>query len=62
MTKRSYKVVGSLLVAGVGTGELVQLDDETVNIPALIEAGHVEPVRKPAFKESAPEKEVKEAS
>jgi hypothetical protein len=42
-----YKVIGPLEVAGKATGEIVELDPEEVNIPALIAGGHVEPVDAP---------------
>lgn len=49
-----YRVIGDRPVCGVGTGEIVRLDGETVNIPALIAAGHVELVedKKPAGNKS----------
>ncbi|SET43435.1 hypothetical protein [Nonomuraea wenchangensis] len=62
MTKRAYRVSGPRPVAGVGTGGTVHLDPEAVNIPALIEAGHIEIVRKPSVKESAPEKTAEEVA
>lgn len=49
-----FKVVGILEVADKRQGEVVELDPEKVNIPALIEAGHVEPVNeKPPTKEAS---------
>lgn len=43
-----YKVVGPLPIAGkdgdVEPGGVVELDEQAVNIPALIAAGHVKPV------------------
>lgn len=38
------EVVGPLRVAGARKGEIVDLDPTRVNVPALIEAGHVRPV------------------
>lgn len=48
-----YRVVGSRPICGVLPGEIVRLDPESVNIPALIAAGHVklEPEKKPAKKD-----------
>ncbi len=44
-----YRVIGPVAIYGVQPGEIVRLD-ESVNIPALIEAGHVElvPEKKPS--------------
>lgn len=35
-------VVGSCRVAGVEPGGTVELDPELVNVPALVEGGHIE--------------------
>lgn len=43
-----FEVVGPCRIAGVGKGEAVQLDPATVNIDALIAAGHVRPVKRGA--------------
>ncbi len=53
-----YRVIGDRPVCGVGNGEIVRLDGETVNIPALIAAGHVELVesKKPAGSKSTAKK------
>ncbi|GIH27615.1 hypothetical protein Aph01nite_59250 [Acrocarpospora phusangensis] len=48
MTKTAYKVVGPHPVAGICAGETVQLDDQAVNIPALIAGGHIEILKRPA--------------
>lgn len=47
----TYKVVGPVKVDDVEPGGTVTLDPDRVNVPALIAAGHIEPVRPP--KESA---------
>lgn len=39
-----YRVVGPLEVDGKPRGELVDLDETVVNVQALIDGGHVEPV------------------
>ncbi|MEU8379777.1 hypothetical protein [Streptosporangium sp. NPDC048865] len=36
------KVIGSRVVAETAPGGTVDLDPEEVNIPALVEAGHIE--------------------
>lgn len=41
-----YRVIGPFEVDGKSKGEIVKLDPQTVNIQALIEGGHVEPVAK----------------
>lgn len=45
-----YRVIGDRLISGVPRGEVVRLDPDQVNIPALIEAGHVEPYVPPVPK------------
>lgn len=48
-----YRVVGPFEVDGKSKGEVVDLDPEVINIPALIEGGHIEPLTKrPEKKES----------
>lgn len=47
-----YKVIGICTIAGKKRGEVVELDPEQVNISALIAAGHVEAIEKPAEKPS----------
>jgi hypothetical protein len=42
-----YRVTSDRLISGVGRGEVVRLDPDHVNIPALIAAGHVEPYEPP---------------
>ena len=49
------EVVGPLRVAGARKGEIVNLDPTRVNIPALVEAGHVRPVSEPSKKAKAKE-------
>jgi hypothetical protein len=39
---KQYRVTGPRRVSGVSRGSVVTLDDKQVNVPALIEAGHVE--------------------
>jgi hypothetical protein len=46
MSDDLYKVVGSRAINGVEPGGTTTLDPDQVNIPALIAAGHVEPVVK----------------
>lgn len=41
----NYKVVGPVEVGGVAPGKVVELDEQEVNVAALIEAGHIEPTR-----------------
>lgn len=49
-----YKVIGLLEIADKTKGQVVELDPEKVNIPALLEAGHIEPLEeKPSPKEAA---------
>lgn len=62
MTKRAYKVVGSRVVSGSRPGDTAYLDDKAVNIPALIEAGHIEPVRKTTAKAPVVVKDDKEGA
>lgn len=38
------EVIGPLRVGGARKGEVIDLNPDEVNIPALIEAGHVRPV------------------
>ncbi len=42
------KVIGNLEIAGVAPGGVVDLDPDTVNIPALIAGGHVEEIKSPS--------------
>ncbi|MGI5493881.1 hypothetical protein [Microtetraspora malaysiensis] len=39
-----YRVIGDCRVAGVEPGGVVELDAAAVNIPALIEGGHIAPI------------------
>ncbi len=41
----TYNVIGEYAVGGVAPGGTVELDPDAVNIPALIEGGHVEPAK-----------------
>jgi hypothetical protein len=43
---QEYKVIGQFEVAGKRPGETVRLDPTEVNIQALIDGGHIEPIRK----------------
>ncbi len=47
MPVKKYLVVGFREVNGVKTGGEVELDDETTNIQALIEGGHVMEMQDP---------------
>lgn len=49
-----YKVVGPFEIDGKPAGEVVDLDAEVINIPALIDGGHVEPLNRPGFTQPAP--------
>ncbi|MGW5578716.1 hypothetical protein [Micromonospora chokoriensis] len=50
----TYKVIGICTVAGAKRGETVELDPEQINIQALIEGGHIEPIAvKPPRKKEA---------
>lgn len=40
-----YEVIGPFEIGGVKPGGIVELDTETVNVDALIEAGHVKPAK-----------------
>lgn len=53
-----YRVTGPVPIYGVHPGEIVRLDPETVNIPALLAAGHVrlEPVKTPSKPKAAKDK------
>lgn len=42
-----FEVTGPARVAGARKGETAELDPAVVNIPALIEGGHVKPVSEP---------------
>lgn len=42
----TYKVIGNQRINDVEPGGIVVLDPDRVNVPALIAAGHVEPVAK----------------
>lgn len=55
-----FKVVGPRAVAGVEPGGIVDLaDDSGVNVAALIEAGHIEPlVEKPRLRPKAKKEDV----
>ncbi len=48
------KVVGSQEVGGVAPGGTVDLDPAEVNIPALVEAGHIEISKSAAARVAAP--------
>jgi len=54
-----YRVTSDRLISGVGRGEVVRLDPDHVNIPALIAAGHVEPYEPPVPKTGKPRKTAK---
>jgi hypothetical protein len=45
MAKDKYRVIGDSVVAGKTKGEEVSLDDEQFNVEALIEGGHIKPVK-----------------
>lgn len=48
-----YRVVGPRMINGARQGETTTLDPDRVNIPALVTAGHVEPVEdKPSRKKT----------
>jgi hypothetical protein len=40
-----YTVVGPIRIGNAEPGETVRLDPDEVNIPALLEAGAIEPVK-----------------
>lgn len=42
MATHKAKVIGPFPVNGAVPGETTSLDDEVLNIPALVESGHVE--------------------
>lgn len=48
-----YKVIGPFEIDGKATGEVVDLDPSVVNIPALIDGGHVA-LSRPGFAQPAP--------
>ena len=48
MAIHKAKVIGPYEVAGARTGRTVELDDEQVNLAALIDAGHIELILEPA--------------
>ncbi len=52
MAAHRYEVIGPFEIAGAANGETVTLDDDELNIPALVEAGHIRPLSK-AAKEAA---------
>lgn len=43
---QTFEVIGPCQVAGANKGETVRLDPDAVNIDALVEAGHVRPVKR----------------
>ena len=47
MAKRKLLVIGTLPVGGVGAGQVVELDDEVINVEALISGQLVEPYVEP---------------
>lgn len=47
MAVKKYLVVGFHEVNGVNTGGEVELDDETTNIRALVEGGHITEMQEP---------------
>lgn len=54
MANHRYEVIGPFEIAGAAPGETVNIDDDELNVPALIEAGHIKPLSK-AAKEAAQE-------
>ncbi|MDH2425782.1 hypothetical protein [Sphaerisporangium sp. TRM90804] len=48
------RVVGTCEVAGTAPGGTVDLDPEQVNVPALVEAGHIEISKSAAERLTAP--------
>lgn len=42
MTVKKYRVTGPFEVAGKPAGEIVELDDDVIDIPSLIDGGHIE--------------------
>lgn len=50
MATHKAKVIGTQEVGGVAPGGTVTLDDERINIPALVDAGAVELVAEPKRK------------
>jgi hypothetical protein len=59
MAKHNYRVLSDNFVEG-NKGTQVSLDDEELNIPALVEGGHIEPVGKTAKAAVADAKEAAE--
>lgn len=49
-----YEVIGDQEVDGVGKGGTVELDPDVVNIPALVQAGHVRPASRAAEEAAQP--------
>lgn len=47
MAVKKYLVIGFHEVNGVSTGGEVELDDETVNVTALIQSGHITEMQEP---------------
>lgn len=47
MATEKHVVIGSRRIAGVAKGGTVDLDPAEYNIPALVAAGHIQPVSKP---------------
>lgn len=47
-----YRVIGSQAINEVEPGGTTTLDPDQVNVPALIAAGHVEPVAVPSRKKT----------
>lgn len=48
MANHRYEVIGPFEIAGAKPGESVTIDDDELNVAALIEAGHVKPLSKAA--------------
>lgn len=47
MAVKKYRVIGFHDVNGAKTGEEVELDDEKINVTALIQGGHVTEMQEP---------------
>lgn len=55
MANHRYEVIGPFDIAGAKPGETVMIDDDELNVPALIEAGHVKPLSKAAKNVTEPD-------
>lgn len=44
MAVHKYEVIGPLDVGGKATGETVELDEEEINVAALVEANAIKPL------------------